>query len=450
MQTGSAGSVRAVLLDHLRSSQPGLRGVPADDPGMLVPAAEFASQLDQVARTHGEAALRRLAHDYVALWARTFRTLVKHLRGRPERTLQLWCEEVYPFLRGDRRAARLERRGRNEAHVLLADDLPAPYLAGLLEAFVALSGADAHAKAIGRETFTVTYHLHPSDQAARAVHWIAGLRIPLLATAGLAALTAIAWTAAAGAFDPLRALIVLVGTVAAQSGANALHDLREKELGPLAAPRTGRAWRWFQAVGSYLVAGGALTFLTVTGHFGLLGFAAAGLLLGVGYALLADHGLGPLIAIIAHGPLILLGTAWAMEPSIVATDWPVLTVTGLAPGLLAATMLSLGDLADRPLDEAAGRRTLAVRLPQTRNVVLLALLALAGAATAAAVIGRITQPPLALWFLPSFGIALALAREVHLSLDDPHGLARARATAMGLHMVTTLLLAALILQGVSP
>lgn len=417
---------------------------------MLVPAQDFARHLDELRRTDGDAALRRLAHDYIALWARTFRTLVRHLRGRPERSLQLFCEEVYPFLRGDRRAAQLKRRSRTEAHVLLADDLPAPYLAGLLEAFVALSGAEVSAKPIGPETFEVTHHLHPADQAARAVHWMSGLRIPLLATVAAGVVVAIAAVSAAGSFDPWRSLIVIVGAVAAQSGANALHDLRRRELGPLAAPATGRPWRWFQAIGSYVVAGASLTYLAITGHWGLLLFAATGLLLGAGYAALAHHGLGPLIGVVAHGPLLVLGGAWALDPSLVQANWITLTIISIGPGLLAATLLTMGNIADRPLDEAAGRRTLAVRLPQRRNLIFLGGLALGGVLVSAGAATLSLPWAQGLWFLPSAAIALALVREVSHTMDDPHGLARARMTTILLHGVTTLMLAALLLKGTMP
>ncbi len=444
----SGGTVRAVLQDHVRSQGANSHG--SDDPSAVIPAADLRRHLEEVRQRDGDAAVRRLAHDYVRLWARTFRTLVKHLRGRPERTLSLWCQEVYPFLRGDRRAARIEHRSRTEAHVSLADDLPAPYLAGLLEAFVALSGATTTARSVGRETFSVTYHIHPSDQAARAVHWIAGLRIPLLATAGLAAWTAVAWAMSLGIATPLVALVVIAGTIAAQSGANAVRDLRERELGPLSTPRTGPAWRWFQAIGSYTVAAAALTYLVSQSSISLLAFAGAGLVLGTGYAMFSDHGFGPAIAALAQGPLIVLGAAWAFSPSLAAEQFAMLAVAGLGPGLLAATMLFVGDLSDRPIDEAGGRRTLAVRLPHRRNVLVLATMSLVGVAIAAGIIAAAQGWMQALWFLPSAGIALALAREVHRTLDDPHGMARARGTAMALHFLTTLLLSLLLIQKVIP
>jgi 1,4-dihydroxy-2-naphthoate octaprenyltransferase len=437
-------------MDHVQALRSGTALAPSDDPSSLVHVHAFAEQLEQIRVSEGDAALRSLAHDYVALWARTFRTLVRHLRGRPERTLALWCEEVYPFLRGNRRASRIEQRSKTEAHVSLADDLPAPYLAGLLEAFVGLSGAESSAKAIGRQVFSVTYHLHPSDQAARAIHWMAGLRIPLLATAGLAALTAVAWSSTFIQINLWTAIAVLIGTVAAQSGANAVRDLRDHELGPLAMPKTGKSWKQFQAGGSYLLAAAALSYLAVTGDARILWFAAAGLILGVGYAAFSDQGLGPAIAAVAQGPLIVLGAAWAFDPQIVIDQWPVLVMIGTAPGMLTAALLFTGDLSDRPLDEAAGRRTMAVRMPAGRNALVLAVLAVSGVGIAAAAVASSHGPTQALWLLPSMGIALALAREVRITMNDPHGMARARVTSIGLHILTTLLLSVLILQGATP
>ena len=149
------GQVRAILGRHAGASLPG----GASDPTLLVPASVLRRRLEGLP----DAEQRRLAHDYVALWRRTFRTLANHLRGRPGRALALFAEEVYPFLRGDRRAARVERRAAREARVLLADDLPAPYLCGLLEGFVGLSGASVVARADGAGAFTVAFRVAAAD-----------------------------------------------------------------------------------------------------------------------------------------------------------------------------------------------------------------------------------------------------------------------------------------------
>ncbi len=440
------GSVRAVLQEHTRTGHPRL-GLPrTDDPNAMVPVADFTAALDAVQRTDGEAALRRLAHDYIRLWARTFRTLVKHLRGRPDRTLDLFCTEVYPFLRGDRRAARVQARTRTSAQVLLAADLPAAYLSGLLEAFVELSGASAKARTIGPETFEVTFHLHPRDAAARTLQWVASLRLPLLMTATMAVLIAAsAATAIRYQVPTLSLLLVLAGAVSAQSGANAIHDLRRHDMGPLDVPATGRGWKWFQVLGSYAVAASSLTALVLLGHAWLLLLAAAGLILSFGYAALRNHGLGPALAAVAHGPLVVAGAFWVLVGAPPGTAWFDVLLLGAAPGLLTAAMLYLDDMADRPLDEAGGSRTLAVRLPSRSSLVTYATMLGLGVLSAVIVIARWLRPVDALWLLPSAGIAAALVRDVRRHLDRPRELARSRFVTLALHFLTTLVVITLLL-----
>ncbi|MFA5944793.1 MAG: hypothetical protein WC876_10045, partial [Candidatus Thermoplasmatota archaeon] len=211
------GQVRAILGRHARGE--GVHRLA--DPTALLPASSLRKTLE----TLDASAQRALAHDYVHLWARTFRTLARHLRGRPERALALFAEEVYPFLRGDRRAARVERLAAGQARVLLADDLPGPYLCGLLEGFVALSGAQALARADGVGAFTVAFRVAAADRAARLAQHLATLRLPLLACAALAAATGIGLAALHADVEPMRAAVVVAGAVAAQAGASALVDL---------------------------------------------------------------------------------------------------------------------------------------------------------------------------------------------------------------------------------
>lgn len=445
-QSPRDGVVRAVLVDHVLSRRPDAKLHRHMDPNALLAADQFAAALDAVRNADGEAALRSLGHEYVALWARTFRGLVRHLRGRPERSLELFCAEVYPFLRGDRRAARIESMGRSKASVLLADDLPPAYLAGILEAFIGLSGAETHARVAGRERFDVTYHLHPRDATARTIQWVAGLRIPLLITAALGILLgAAAALAIRHQVAWLPALAVLLGGVAAQSGANAVHDLRRRDMGPLDRPRTGRNWKWFQAGGSYAVAATALATLLWLGHVWILGLAGVSLALGIGYAALRNHGLGPFLAVVAHGPLVVAASFLVLLDAAPGTATFDIVLLGAGPGLLTAAMLYLDDIADRPLDEAGGKRTLAVRFPQRRNMVAYAGLLLTGVLAAAMVVARWLRPVDALWLLPSLGIAVALIREVKHHLDDPRALARSRFVTLALHIITTALVATLLL-----
>lgn len=387
--------------------------------------------------------LSALAADYVTLWSRTFPTLVRHLRGRPEHALHLWCNEVYPYLRGERRAARVESRDGTTTRIALAGDLPTPYLAGLLEAFVGLSGARTEVRHAGGEVFEVRHRIHPADRLARAMQSLAVLRIPLLLTGALSVLvgTGLAWTPMSRWWEPV---LVLAGALSAQAAANALQALRRRGLGPFDPVAPRRGWLRFTLVGGYLVAAAVAAWFTATGRSWVLAFGAAGLATSLAYPWLRDHALGPVSAALVHGPLILLGTLYAMTGALAQWDLWVLLAASAPVGGLTGAILWLDDMADRPLDEARGRRTLAVRLPRGRHLLgytalvatgLLGAFALAflRLPASAAALALVTIPP-----------ALILVRMVQRHLDDPRRLASARLGTLALHTVTATTLAAVL------
>jgi 1,4-dihydroxy-2-naphthoate octaprenyltransferase len=413
------GQVRAILGRHAQRGHASPR--PAD-PTLLVPASSLRHWLEGI----DAAGQRALAHDYVHLWSRTFRTLAQHLRGRPERAIALFAEEVYPFLRGDRRAARVERIAPREARLLLADDLPAPYLCGLLEGFVALSGAEATARADGGGAFTVAYRVAAADRAARLAQHLAALRLPLLACAALAALTGIGLAAAHAHVDPARAGLVVGGAVAAQAGASALVDLTAKRPGgPLRAATPSRNALLAQAVTASLLAVVAGAILAIDAPLVLL-FAGAGLVAGILLPRLLGRGFGPFAAVLLYGPLIGLGAFHAFDVGADHARHAVLGVATLPLAFAAGALLFLNDLADRPLDEAGGKRTLAVTLPRRRQALLYGGLLAGALASLAAAAAVGPWPALALaaaaLAVPAGILGLRVARE----LDDPHGLAPAR------------------------
>lgn len=425
--------MRAILGRHAQRGEGAPR--PAD-PTLLVPASSLRRALE----ARDPAAQRALAHDYVHLWSRTFRTLAQHLRGRPERAITLFAEEVYPFLRGDRRAARVERVAAREARVLLADDLPAPYLCGLLEGFVALSGATATATADGRGAFAVSFRVAPADRAARLAQHLAALRLPLLACAALAALTGVglaASVAGTGAeVAPLRAGLVVAGAVAAQAGASALVDLTSKRPGgPLRAATPSRPALLAQAIAASLLAVGIGAWLAMETPTVLL-FAGAGLAAGILLPRLLGRGFGPFAAVLLYGPLIGLGAFHAFDVGVGHLRHALLGLATLPLAFLAGALLFLNDLADRPLDEAGGKRTLAVTLPRRRQALLYGALLAAALVTLAGTAALGPWPALAvaaaLLAVPAVLLSLRVARE----LDDPHALAPARLGTVALLLAT--------------
>lgn len=424
--------MRAILGRHAQPDAAGRAG----DPTLLVPAGTLRRALEPLAGP----AQRALAHDYVRLWARTFRTLARHLRGRPERALALFAEEVYPFLRGDRRAARVERLGAHEARVLLPADLPAEYHAGLLEAFVGLSGARAVARpegGAGSEAFAVAFRVAPGDRLARAAQSLAALRVPLLLCAVLSAAVGVAFgAAAAGEADLPLAGAVVLGVLAAQAGANALHDLRRPAAGPFHPVRLGRPALRAIAAGAYAAAAACGALAVAASGPLLLAFVAAGLALGLLYARVRGQGLGPAVAGLTFGALVPAGAAYAMDGDLASS----LVAAGLAAplGLMAAALLLLDNMADRPLDEAGGQRTLAVRLGGAHQATAFAGLVACALAWLAATSWPWFSPfPMAaaaLLALPAGWLAVRVARNA----DDPRALGAARLAALLLLLAVAL------------
>lgn len=425
------GHVRAVLWHHLHSHAPGLARPPQGDPNALLPADAYLPALHDLEAHGGPGALREAGASYARLWARTFRSLVRHIRGHPEHALRLWATEVYPYLRGDRLAARAQKVGPGRYEILVHDDLPREYVAGMLEAFVALSHAQADATGAGGGRFVLQVHLRPRERFVRLAYLSAQLRIPLLVTAVLAALVGTSAARAEG-LHWLGVVVVLWGAAAAQSGANAFHDISVRRS-PLTAPGPTRGWLLFQMLGSYAVAAAAMAWIALS-HPGIVVYGAVGLGLGLLYRRLRDVGGGPVIAVLSHGPLTVWGSHHALTGSHLFME-PVGLLLALPTGLLAGCILYLDDLADRPLDEAAGKRTLVVRLPRRRHAVAFAVLLATALAALAAAVAVHTVALLAPVVLLS-GAAAVLVVVVRRHLDEPHRLAPARMGTVALYVAS--------------
>lgn len=442
------GRVRAILGRHALAG-PG-HAWSTSDPNQLLDS----TAVDAALRSAGadDARLRALGRDYASLWSRTFRNLVRQLRGRPERALSLFASEVYPFLRGDRLAARIETSAAGRAQVSLSGGLPPPYLAGLVEGFVGLSGAVAHAEPTvapaGFVTLRVQWTLGPADRLARAVQQASLLRLPLLACAFVAALLGVALGQALhGGIAPWRVGAVLAGAVLVQVGSNAWHDLHVRRPGgTLGSNRLARPALWRLVWLGYLPAtllGLALAWNNAV----VLLFAGAGVVVSILFARFRSQGWGPLLAGLTYGPLIAEGALHAVAPGAGDHVSHLLAVLWTLPlGATAAALLYLDDLADRPLDEAGGARTLLVRLPQAGHWLGLALLlipgtgilvALAAASHSTALLGAS--------LLALLGAAALLAR-VRRHLDDPRALAPDRVAMLVLHLAVAALSVLSLLQ----
>jgi 1,4-dihydroxy-2-naphthoate octaprenyltransferase len=384
--------------------------------------------------------MRELAADYAALWGRTFRTLVRHLAGRPERALALFAEEAFPYLCGSRSALGVLRRGPREVELTVPGPTPVPphYFAALAAAFVALSGSACEGRVEEGGRVRLSYTMGATHRMARAVQALATLRLPLLACAVFAWLTALVLTAQAVPAVPLpQSIAVLGGLLGAQMAANALHGLRNPRpaaFNPVQATRQALVAQAGLGLG---LAAMATAWLVSLGHVAFLFWAGAGAVTAAGYAALRNAGLGPAFVAFTYGVLVPAGALSVLAPGYLAT--PLLVPFLFLPlGILAACLVFLDNIADRPLDEAGGQRTLAVRvpelhLPRTLGFWLLVAVALLAAqgflfASYAGLLAAILAIPAAL-----------LVHEVRVHVDDPHRLAPVRLGMLALFVAGALL-----------
>lgn len=415
--------VRAILWKHLQQVHGGDAELP-EDPNHPVDASEFVVALERLSRRDR----RALAASYIQLWKRSFRSLAKQLRGRPEYALRLFCHELYPFLTANRLAGRTVRVGPRDALCHLEPGIPRAYQEGLLQTFMELTGATISLEQ-APQGIHVRYQVPNTDRAVRLVRDMTLLRIPLLLTALAAAAIGVAyhgvWT--------WWTLLILPGSLAVQSGANALQDLRAPRSGSLMARDAPRWWLWFQLLGSEALALAIGVTVTLQVGWNIWAFAGIGILIGAVYPWLRNQGIGPFVAGFVYGPLMVFGATYAAGGS----GSVELFVLSIPLGALAAALLFVDDLAEQPLDEAGGKRTLAVRLPRAQHFLGYASLVMIGIAVAMA-IGWAT--PNRFYFALPLLAAIPILARVQSKIDDHHGLAPARLATLALHQLTAILL----------
>jgi 1,4-dihydroxy-2-naphthoate octaprenyltransferase len=186
-------------------------------------------------------------------------------------------------------------------------------------------------------------------------------------------------TAAADRFVPWRFLAALVVAAGLQIGVNFANDYFDgvrgvdtaERLGPLRLTASGR-------VAPRAVAAAALASLGVAGIAGLalalatepvpiLTIGALALLAAFLYSggprPYAGLGLGELAVFLFFGLMATAGTTFVMEETVAPAAW----WAGAVLGLLAVAILAANNLRDIPTDEAADKRTLAVRLGAART-----------------------------------------------------------------------------------
>jgi 1,4-dihydroxy-2-naphthoate octaprenyltransferase len=246
--------------------------------------------------------------------------------------------------------------------------------------------------------------------------------------------------------------LVVVVALAVQIAVNYANDYFDgvrgvdtvQRAGPRRAVASGlvspRAMRVAIALAMTVAAGAGLALAALVSWWLLLvGAAAFAALLGYsgGPRPYASAGLGEVFVFVFFGLVATLGSCYAQHGKLPATAW----LAAGATGILAVAILVVNNLRDVPTDAVAGKRTLAVRIGETRTRQL--FVAAIGIGLALAVVGvpvaaRSAWPLLAV-------LALPLAREPIAAVRGG-GVGRALIPALGgtgrLELAVAVLLAA--------
>jgi len=274
---------------------------------------------------------------------------------------------------------------------------------------------------------------------ATAAQWVEGARPRTLpaAVAPVAAGTGAA--AAVDGFAAGRALLALVVALALQVGVNYANDYSDgvrgtdaDRVGPLRLVGSGVASPAavkVAALASFAVAalaGLALAALT-TWWLLLVGVAAllAAWFYTGGRSPYGYRGLGEVSVFLFFGLVATVGTTYVQAQEVTTAS----VLAGVGCGALACAVLVANNLRDRPRDEVAGKRTLAVRLGDARTRRLYAGLILMPYVAAALLV------PVSPWVVLTFATAVLLvapARAVAGGAAGPALVPVLKATGVGL------------------
>ena len=222
--------------------------------------------------------------------------------------------------------------------------------------------------------------------------WVHGARPRTLAASVAPVVVGTAAAGRASAWRTAAALVVGVGLQVGVNYANDYHDgVRgvdtERRLGPPRLTSSGMASPravLIAALASIAVAGVAGLALAVATTPWLIAIGAAAMvalwLYSGGPRPYASLGLGEVAVFLFFGLMATAGTAYVQAERVPAAAW----WSAAAMGFLAVAILEANNLRDIPTDEAAGKRTLAVRLGGRRTRVLFRSLIVAAFATVAA------------------------------------------------------------------
>lgn len=290
--------------------------------------------------------------------------------------------------------------------------------------------------------------------------WLAlrATRLPFLTATLVPILIGIAIAATHGLFNPLTALLTIVGGSFIQIGLNVANDVFDTSQGADDVNVTPTKYSGGSRVIQYglvtlpgmkriasaaYVAGIAigLVLLAISGSIALLVIGIAGVVISLAYTApplrLVYRGLGEVAVALGFGPLMMVGAYVVQSRGELA--WEPFAAS-IPIGLLVALILYVNEIPDRRGDATAGKRTLPVRLGRetvVRGYALAATLAYA-ASVLGVLAGVLPIPALAIL------LTIPLARRVHDGLrpnyDNPYALMAVMASNIKVHAAAGALL----------
>jgi 1,4-dihydroxy-2-naphthoate octaprenyltransferase len=287
---------------------------------------------------------------------------------------------------------------------------------------------------------------------------VAALRAPFTAASALPALIAAAWAWQRGeSFSWTRAILAVAGAAVVHLAANVINDYFDwdasDKINRFATPFSGGSRsrleglverRTFLLMGIVLlvIACGLAAGLVILDRplVPLIGLAGAlgGILYSARPVQLAGRGVGELIIFICFGPLITLGTGYAIEGAITLNY----ALIGLPMGFLVASILWINEFPDIEADDRAGKRTLVVRLGSSRARWGYVALVAGFAASVAALWVADILPVWSLACLLTLALAFKAVRNLWAHHSDPDKLVPSQAATIQMQAMAGLLLTA--------
>jgi 1,4-dihydroxy-2-naphthoate polyprenyltransferase len=277
-------------------------------------------------------------------------------------------------------------------------------------------------------------------------------RLPFLSATFVPVLVGLAIAALHGFFEPLTAVLTLVGAASVHLGLNVANDVfdarlgaDEKNVNPTQYSGGSRVIQYglvslrsmalISAACYALAIVCGLLLLWLRPSVELLAIGVIGVLVSFFYTAppfkLVYRGLGEIAVALGFGPLMLLGAYVVQTGGPLAVE-PI--VASLPIALLVALILYANEVPDAPADARAGKRTLPVRLPRTTVVNLYYLLAIvAFGIIAGGVLAGVLPIPTLLALLP-LPLAIRVRDGLAAHYDQPYALMGILGVNVRLHL----------------